>query len=73
MPLEGVKVYTQLLYFSNLLSSVIGSESKTEEYRGKEEFDEIRSRLPDWVIELDRKSGVLGEEGYVYTIGEKEE
>lgn len=46
---------------------------KTEEYRGKEEFDEIRSRLPDWVIELDRKSGVLGEEGYVYTIGENEE
>ena len=45
---------------------------KTEEYKGKEEFDEIRKELPDWVQELDLKSGVLGEEGYVYTVNEKE-
>lgn len=44
---------------------------KTEPYGGKEEFDQIRSELPDWVKELDEKSGVLGKEGYVYTIGEK--
>lgn len=44
---------------------------KTDKYRGKEEFDEIRSKLPDWVIELDLKSGVLGSEGYVYTEDEK--
>lgn len=44
---------------------------KNDEYRGREEFDEIRSKLPDWVIELDKKSGVLGEEGYVYTDDEK--
>lgn len=43
---------------------------KNEEYRGKEEFDEIRSQLPEWVTELDRKSGVLGDEGYIYTIDE---
>ena len=46
---------------------------KTEPYGGKEEFDQIRSELPDWVKELDEKSGVLGKEGYVYTIGEKTE
>ena len=43
-----------------------------EKFNGKKEFDQIRSELPDWVIELDKKSGVLGDEGYVYTIGEKE-
>ena len=46
---------------------------KTEPYGGKEEFDQIRNELPDWVKELDEKSGVLGKEGYVYTIGEKTE
>lgn len=44
---------------------------KESEYRGKEEFDEIRSKLPTWIKDLDKRSGVLGEEGYVYTIGEK--
>lgn len=44
---------------------------KEEEFRGKEEFDEIRSELPEWVTELDLKSGVLGDEGYVYVIDEK--
>ena len=44
---------------------------KESEYRGKEEFDEIRSQLPTWIKDLDKRSGVLGEEGYVYTIGEK--
>ena len=46
---------------------------RTDEYGGKEEFDEIRKELPDWVIELDKKSGVLGEEGYVYTDNEMED
>lgn len=40
---------------------------KTEPYGGKEEFDSIRAELPEWVTELDKKSGVLGEEGYIYT------
>ena len=44
---------------------------KESEYRGKEEFDEIRSKLPTWIKDLDKRSGVLGEKGYVYTIGEK--
>lgn len=46
---------------------------RTDEYGGKKEFDEIRKELPDWVIELDKKSGVLGEEGYVYTDNEMED
>ena len=33
---------------------------KNEEYRGDEEFKEIRSRLPKKVIENDLKTGVLG-------------
>lgn len=44
---------------------------KTESFGGKAEFDEIRKELPQWVIDLDMKSGVLGEEGYVFTDGEK--
>lgn len=44
---------------------------KSEDFGGKEEFDKIRETLPDWVRELDLKSGVLGEEGYVYTETEK--
>lgn len=44
---------------------------KTEPYGGREEFDSIRAELPDWVKELDLKSGVLGEEGYVFTDNEK--
>ena len=31
----------------------------------------ICDALPDWVRELDIKSGVLGEEGYAYTVNEK--
>ena len=45
---------------------------KKSDYRGKEEFLEIREALPKWIIELDLKSGVLGEEGYVYSLGEQE-
>ena len=44
---------------------------KSEEFGGKEEFDKIRAEYPAWVKELDLKSGVLGEEGYVYTKAEK--
>lgn len=46
---------------------------KTEKYGGKEEFEAIRKELPDWVIELDLKSGVFGEEGYILTDNEGEE
>jgi hypothetical protein len=45
---------------------------KTDNYSGKTEFEKIRSELPDWVHELDMKSGVLGAEGYVYTDNEGE-
>ena len=40
---------------------------KEEPYGGKEEFDKIRAELPEWVTALDKKSGVLGDEGYIYT------
>lgn len=33
---------------------------KTEEYRGDDEFKEIRSRLPKKIVENDLKTGVLG-------------
>ena len=45
---------------------------KTEEYGGRQEFEAIRAELPNWVIELDLKSGVLGEEGYILTDNEEE-
>ena len=44
---------------------------KEQEFKGKAEWEEIRSELPDWVIELDKKSGVLGEEGYIPVFGEE--
>lgn len=44
---------------------------KTEEYKGKEEFEAIREKLPQWVKELDLKSGVFGTEGYIYTSNEE--
>ena len=44
---------------------------KTEPYNGKEEFEEIRKEMPEWVIDLDMQSGVFGEEGYIYTESEK--
>lgn len=62
---DMIGVIPQLTFFQFL------DKIKNEEYRGKEEFEEIRSKLPDWVQELDKKSGVLGDEGYVYTIGEE--
>ena len=62
---DMVGIIPQLTFFQFL------DKVKNEEYRGKEEFDEIRNKLPDWVRELDEKSGVLGKEGYVYTIDEK--
>ena len=62
---DMVGIIPQLTFFQFL------DKVKNEEYKGKEEFDEIRSKLPDWVRELDEKSGVLGKEGYVYTIDEK--
>lgn len=62
---DMVGIIPQLTFFQFL------DKIKTEDYKGKEEFDEIRAKLPDWVKELDEKSGVLGKEGYVYTDGEK--
>lgn len=44
---------------------------KTEKYGGKEEFEAIREKLPQWVKELDLKSGVFGTEGYIYTSNEE--
>lgn len=44
---------------------------RTEEYGGKSEFDAIREELPSWVKELDLKSGVFGEEGYILTDNEE--
>lgn len=43
---------------------------RTEEFGGKSEFETIREELPDWVKELDLKSGVFGEEGYIFTDNE---
>ena len=63
---DMIGIIPQMTFFQFL------DKVKTEEYRGKKEFDEIRSKLPDWVKELDEKSGVLGAEGYVYTIDEEE-
>lgn len=45
---------------------------RAEEFGGKEEFEAIRKELPDWVRELDLKSGVFGEEGYILTDNEEE-
>lgn len=45
---------------------------RTEEYGGKAEFESIREELPDWVKELDLKSGVFGKEGYILTDNEEE-
>ena len=45
---------------------------KTEEFGGKQEFEAIRAELPAWVTELDLRSGVLGEEGYILTDNEEE-
>lgn len=45
---------------------------RTEEYGGKAEFESIRAELPDWVKELDLKSGVFGKEGYILTDNEEE-
>ena len=43
---------------------------KEDEYTGEDEFNSIRSKLPKWVIDLDLKSGVLGDDGYIHTIDE---
>lgn len=45
---------------------------KNEEFGGKAEFEALREELPDWVKELDLKSGVFGEEGYILTDNEEE-
>lgn len=65
MAAELINIIPEITFFEFM------DKIKTEPYGGKKEFDEIRSRLPQWVIDLDMKSGVLGEEGYVYTVNEK--
>ena len=45
---------------------------KTDEFGGRKEFEAIREELPTWVKELDLKSGVFGEEGYILTDNEEE-
>ena len=62
---DMIGIIPQITFFQFL------EKIKTEKYRGKEEFDEIRNKLPNWVKELDEKSGVLGKEGYVYTVDEE--
>ena len=44
---------------------------RTDPYGGRTEFESIREELPDWVKELDMKSGVFGEEGYILTDNEE--
>lgn len=44
---------------------------KSEPYEGKKEWETIRSEMPDWVIKLDRKSGVLGKEDFIPYDGEE--
>ena len=62
---DMIGIIPQLTFFEFM------DKIKNEEFKGKEEFDSIRAELPDWVEELDKKSGVLGDEGYIYVIGEK--
>ena len=45
---------------------------KNEPYGGLTEWNDIRAELPQWVIDLDLKSGALGEEGFIYCLPEKE-
>ena len=63
---ELINIIPQITFFDFM------KKIKTDKYEGKKEFDEIRSKLPKWVIDLDKKTGVLGEEGYVYTVGEQQ-
>ena len=41
---------------------------KTEPYDGREEFDLIRAELPDWVKELDLKSGVYTDDNIAWCL-----
>lgn len=62
---DMIGIIPQLTFFEFM------EKFKEEDFNGKEEFDRIRQELPNWVEELDKKSGVLGNEGYIYVIGEK--
>ena len=44
---------------------------KFEKFGGEKEFTEIRNKLPQWVIDKEMESGVLGKEGYIYCDNEK--
>ena len=62
---ELIGIIPQITFFDFM------DKIKSEEFGSKEEFDKIRAGYPAWVKELDLKSGVLGEEGYVYTNAER--
>ena len=64
---ELIGIIPQITFFDFM------NKIRSEEFGGKEEFDKIRAEYPAWVKELDLKSGVLGEEGYVYTKAERKE
>lgn len=64
---ELIGIIPQITFFDFM------DKIRSEEFGGKEEFDKIRAEYPAWVKELDLKSGVLGEEGYVYTKAERKE
>ena len=63
---DMVGIIPQITFFDFM------EQISNEEYKGKEEFIKIRQELPDWVINLDKKSGVLGDEDYIYVIDEKQ-
>lgn len=62
---DMIGIIPQLTFFEFM------DKIKNESYNGKQEFDEIRQALPGWVNELDKKSGVLGDEGYIYVTDEQ--
>ena len=65
MQFHQFKFNPQIIFFDFM------DKIRSEEFGGKEKFDKIRAEYLAWVKELDLKSGVLGEEGYVYTKTER--
>lgn len=63
--MEMIGIIPQVTFFEFM------DKIRNEEYRGKEEWDEIRKELPEWVIEKDKFSGVLGEEDFIPYDGEQ--
>lgn len=61
---EMIGIIPQITFFDFM------KQIKESQFNGEQEFQEIRKELPEWVTELDKQSGVLGDEGYIYTINE---